>query len=428
MLHIHTMIHLLKHLTIIAPLTSLHGEQMDILVEDGIISQIASNITNAEATIHDFDGAYASIGWMDIGAQVGEPGYEHREDLASVAEAAASGGYTSIACYPNTNPSIHSKSEVLYLKNNTKDSIVDFYPIGAVSQKCEGKDLAELYDMHQAGAIAFSDGKNPIQDAGLMMRGLQYIKAFEGTLINHPHDKSIGNGGQLHEGYTSTILGMKGIPNLCEDLMVQRDIYLAEYTESKVHIANISTARAVDLIRAAKNKNIQVTASVTAMNIAFEDTILSEFDTLYKVLPPLRAASDIKALQEGLQDGTIDTISANHVPLEEEAKNLEFNYADFGLIGLESNYALCNTHLKGVLTTVELVEKLAYEPRRILNQNIPEIAVGAMANLTIFDPTKTWTFTKKDIYSKSKNTPLLGKELEGKVLAVMNNGRLFKNT
>jgi dihydroorotase len=262
---------LIKKATIIHPDSPHNGQQMDVLIKDGIIAKIGKRVTSDEGQVIDSQGIHISAGWLDVGVQVCDPGYEHREDLESVAAAAMAGGFTGIATQPNTDPTVHSKSQVLYLKNNTRDGLVDFYPMAAVSQDCEGKDITEMIDMYHAGAVAFTDGENSIQDNGMMMRALQYVKTFDGLVINHPHDKSVATGGQMHEGMMSTSLGMKGIPNLSEDLMVVRDLFLAEYTNSKLHLSNISTAYAVDLVRRAKRKGVKVTASVAALNLAFTD-------------------------------------------------------------------------------------------------------------------------------------------------------------
>lgn len=411
---------LIKKTTVVDPHSSHNGKIVDILIRDGIIKAIRPAITEKDAKVLQAEGSCVSIGWMDIGVQTGDPGYEYREDLTTVAAAAAAGGYTAIACQPNTIPVVDSKSGVLYVKNETRGLLTDFFSIGAISRACEGKDITEMLDMHASGAIAFSDGKNAIQDSGLMLRALQYVKAFEGIVINQPHDSAIASGGQMNEGLTSTTLGMVGIPHLAEELMVQRDIYLAEYTTSRVHIANISTAASVELIRKAKAKDLQVSASVAAINLAFDDGSLSSFDVNFKVLPPLRSREDIDALKAGLKDGTIDMITSNHVPLEEEAKKLEFPFAEFGAIGLETTYALCNAHLNGLLSTNEMVEKLAINPRKLLKLGLPHIESGQEANLTLFDPAKKWTLREEDIRSKSKNTPLIGMELKGRVLAVFN--------
>jgi dihydroorotase len=414
---------LIKNVTILDSRSKHHSKKRDLLIRNGKIESIKSKIDSPKAKVLDGSGAMVSIGWLDVGVQTGDPGFEHREDLRTVSAAAAAGGYTGIACWPNTSPTIHSKSEVLYLKNTAKNNLVDLFPIGAVSQNCKGVDITEMYDMHHAGAVAFSDGKKAIQNSGLMMRALQYVKAFEGTIINHPHNADIAGNGQMHEGKNSTSLGMKGIPRLAEELMVQRDIYLVEYTDSKLHFSNISSDTSEALIAAAKQKKLKVTSSVSILNLIFSDEKLTDFDTQFKVVPPLREARDIKALQKGLKNGTIDIITSNHRPVEEEGKNLEFFNADFGALGLQTTYSLYNTHLSKVIDAESFVEKVAIQPRQLLNIDLPVIEEGAEANLTIFDQNHEWTFSKKDLLSKSTNSPGIGMEWEGKVLGVVNNGK-----
>ncbi|MEM6966456.1 MAG: dihydroorotase [Bacteroidota bacterium] len=415
---------LIKSATILDTRSKHHRKQRDLLIKDGKIEQIRVKINAPKAKVMNAAGAFVSIGWLDVGVQTNDPGYEHREDLQTVSAAAAAGGYTGLATFPNTHPPVHSKSEVLYLKNNAKENLVDFYPIGAVSHNCEGVDITEMYDMHHAGAVAFSDGQKPIQNSGLMMRALQYVKAFDGTILNHPHNKNVAGSGQMHEGKISTSLGMKGIASIAEELMVQRDIYLAEYTDSKLHVNNISSVTSEALVRSAKQKGLKVTASVAILNLIFSDEELADFNTNFKIMPPLREKKDIEALRAGLQNGTIDIITSNHVPVEAEGKNLEFLNAYFGALGLQTTYALYNTHLTNVISVENFVEKVAIHPRQLLHIELPEIAQNAPANLTIFDPNEEWTFSEKDILSKSKNSPMVGMQLRGKVLGVVNNGQV----
>ena len=392
----------------------------DILIRDGRIAAIAAHIpVNAEMEVWSSPHLCVSPGWMDVGVQTGDPGFEHRENLQTVALAAAKGGFTAIAPFPNTNPAIHSKSEILYIKNNTAHTGVHFYPIGAVSQECAGKDLAELYDMHTAGAVAFSDGKKSVQDAGLLLRAMQYARAFNGLIINEPHHKTIAGGGQMHEGATSTSLGLKGLPSLAEEVMVQRDLSLLEYAEGRLHIHLVSTAKSVDMIRAAKKAGQPVSCSVAVANLFFTDDRLHDFDSNWKLLPPLRAQSDADALLEGLADGTIDFIVSNHTPWDEEAKNLEFTYAEFGMIGLETVFSLCRTFGADKLPLPLLIEKLSLAPRRILGLPIPEIKEGAVAELTVFDPFESYTFTTEHIGSKSRNSPFVGQTLQGRVKGII---------
>jgi len=410
---------LIKNALIVHPASKYHGEITDIFIKNGLIAGFGHHLKVEATEIFDAAGACVSPGWLDLGAQTGDPGFEHREDFGTATNAAASGGYTAVACLPNTLPAIHSKSEVLYVKNRAKNNLVDFLPIGALSQNCAGKDITEMYDMNAAGAVAFSDGKNTVRDSGILMRALLYVQPFGGVILNHPLDEDIAHGGQMHEGVMSTSLGLHGIPDISEELMVQRDIFLAGYTGSRLHLLNISTAGSVRLIKAAKAKGLDVTASVAAMNLACDDSHLFDFDSNFKVMPPLRGKDDLKALHKGLKDGTIDCITSNHTPLDAEAKNLEFPYAAFGAIGLETAFALSNTYLKGVLSTEQLVEKLAIAPRRILGMAVPEIAEGAAADLTVFHPEREWTFSEKDIFSKSKNTPFIGWTFKGKALAII---------
>ena len=410
---------LLKNAIIIAPASKHHQKKRDLLIKKGMIIMIRAKIEEKAKQIIDLQGACISPGWLDVGVHTGDPGFEQREDLQTLSHSAAAGGYTGVASWPNTNPVVHGRSEVLYMKNETKGGLIDCFPIGAVSENCQGSDITEMYDMYAAGAVAFSDGLNSIQNSGMMLRALQYVKAFDGLVINHPCDASIAGEGQVHEGLVSTSLGMKGIPHMAEEIMVQRDIYLAEYTGSRLHLANLSSAGSVELVRQAKKRGVQVTASVAVINLVMEDEAIQEFDTNVKVWPPLREATDRQALLKGLKDGTIDLIVSNHTPLEEEAKKLEFPHADYGVIGLETAFALVNTHLGKLLTTEEIVDRLAIAPRKLLRLPIPEIAEGAIANLTLFDPKQDWTFSQSDIYSRSRNTPFVGETFTGKVLGVV---------
>lgn len=391
--------------------------KLDILIQNGVIALMAAHIPEPEgAEVITSGNLCVSPGWLDVGVQTADPGYEHREDLSTAAAAAAAGGFTAIACFPNTEPALHTKSEILYVKSKSAALPVHCYPIGAVSYNVEGKDLAELYDMHAAGAVAFSDGKKAVQDAGLLLRALQYSRAFNGLIINTPHHKTIAAGGQMHEGLMSTSLGLKGIPALAEEIMVQRDLSLLEYAEGRLHIHLISTAKSVSMIRAAKKAGLPVTCSVAVANLCFTDEKLSEFDSNWKILPPLRENEDMHALREGLADGAIDFVCSNHTPWHEEAKNLEFPYAESGMIGLETAFALCCTYLNRTLTVQQIIEKLCLAPRRILGIDIPKIAQGQRAELTVFDPEAQWVLEAGHIRSKSKNTPFVGEKLTGKVL------------
>lgn len=409
---------LIKNVRIVLPSSRWHGRQVDIFIENGTVTLIEPELDVPAEQIFDAGGAFLSPGFVDVGTTVGDPGFEHREDFESVTEAAAAGGFTAIACLPNTNPAIHSKPEVKYVRNQARNNLVDFLPIGAVSVDCAGKDIAELYDMRAAGAMAFSDGKKQIQSSALMLRALLYVQPFDGVVLNQPLDANMARGGQMHEGVTSTSMGLRGIPALAEELMVQRDIYLAEYSNSRLHLLNISCKGSVELVRKAKAAGLKVTASVPAMNLACTDSDLEEFDVNYKVMPPLRSEEDRQALKEGLLDGTIDFITSNHTPLDPEAKDLEFPFADFGAIGLETAFPLAAQSFPDADAEF-FVEKLSLAPRRLLGLPVPELEAGAPADFTIFSPSENWILHADQIRSRSKNTPFTGQTLKGKVLGVV---------
>lgn len=411
---------LIKKARIVDPNSSLNGKQTDIYISKGKIEKTGRNLDAGKAKVIDVKGLHVSPGWLDIGVQTGDPGLEHREDLNTVTKAATAGGFTAIACYPNTLPVMDSKSGIYYLQQNSRDLIVDCLPIGAVSEGCEGKDITEMIDMQRAGAYAFSDGKKSIQHAGLLLRALLYVKAFDGLVMNHPHDKTLAAGGQINEGEVSTSLGMRGIPAIAEDIIVQRDIELTAYADSRLHISNISTATAVEKIRKAKSLGVKITASVAAINLLLEDRALSDFDSNLKVLPPLRSQKDIVALKKGLKDGTIDFICSNHIPLEEEAKKLEFPYAEFGAIGLETAFSVAYTALKDDLSLEEIITKFSTNSRTILNLPSLKIEAEEPVNMTLFLPEQEWEVSGKNIFSRSRNTPFIGTKLHGRVLGIIN--------
>jgi dihydroorotase len=411
---------LIKKATIIDPESDYHRQEVDVQIRKGNIAHIAKNIEAGDTAVFKVPDLHLLPGLIDVGTVVGDPGFEHREDMHSASKAAAAGGFTALACYPNTHPVVDSKSGVRYIKNHEEGLSVDFYPIGAVSEKCEGKDITEMIDMYRAGAVAFSDGQHPIQHNGMMMRALQYVKSFDGVILNHPHDISIAGEGQLNEGRISTMIGMKGIPNMAEELMVQRDIYLAEYADSRVHIANISTKGAVDMIRKAKMEGLKVTASVPALNLKFTDEELLNFDANLKVLPPLRTEEDRQALLEGIKDHTIDFLTSNHVPLEEEAKKLEFAFAEFGAAGLETAFLLSWDMLKEILSLDDMVRLWSRAARKMLGIDAPVIQPGALANITLFQPSTPWHLGGQQLHSKSCNSPFTNEVLPGTILGIVN--------
>lgn len=413
---------LIKSATIIDPNSPFHQKVADILIEKGHITSIASNI-DADVETVDAKGKYVSPGFFDLNCNIGELGLETKEDLQTGTKAAASGGFTGLALMPNTQPPVHSKAEVEYLLNRAKNNLVDVYPMGTISHKRDGKDLAEMYDMFLSGAKAFTDGNRPVQDAGLMERALLYTQGFGALILSYPEDTAIAGKAKVHEGEVSTLLGMKGIPSLAEELMIARDLYLAEYTGSKIHFSTISTERSVELIKEAKRKGLNVTCDVAAHHLILTDEALTGFDSQYKVKPPLRTQKDVKALIKGLKDGTIDAIVSQHTPHEVEFKDVEFEVAEFGMIALQTAFS---TALSAGLDINLIVEKLAINPRTILNVEPAVIAEGSKANLTLFDVDAEWEYTRKNNQSKSYNSPFMGQNLKGKVMLVYNNNHLFK--
>lgn len=413
---------LFKSVAIADPASAFNRQVTDVLVEDGKIVRIATDI-EANAEIIDGKGYYLSPGFFDLNCNFGELGLETKEDMRTGTRAASAGGFTGVALMPNMFPPVHSKSEVQYLINQSNGNLVDVYPLGAISQKTQGKDLAEMYDMHQSGAKAFTDGNNPVQDAGLMERALLYAQGFEGLVFSFAEDRSIAGKAQVHEGAVSTLLGMKGIPALAEELMTSRDLYLAEYTNSRLHFTTVSTAQAVDQIRNAKAKGLKITCDVAAHHLLLTDEALMDFDSLYKVKPPLRTQEDVNALLKGLQDGTIDAIVSQHTPHELEFKDVEFEVAEFGMIGLQTAFSLA---VQSGLGLDLIVKKMAVNPRKILGIKEASITERENANLVLLDLKTKWTYTRENNFSKSYNSPFIGQEMQGKVLLTINNKQLYK--
>ncbi len=415
---------LIKSARVAFPDSPFHNKELDVLVERGVIAKISSRIKadTKHATVFDAKGQYIAPGFFDLNANFGEPGLETKEDIVSGCAAAVAGGFTGVAVQPNTNPPVDSHSEVALIVNKAKSLPVDIHPVGALSKNREGGRLAELYDMKLAGAIAFGDGNYPVQQAGLMSRALLYSKGFDGLVIAYAEDTSVAAGGKMNEGVTSTYLGMKGNPNLAEALMVARDLFLAEYNDAAIHFTTISTAESVELIRKAKAKGIKVTCDVAAHHLVFTDELVAGFDSHYKVSPPLRTKADVKALRKGLKDGTVDAISSQHTPHEIEYKQVEFQIAADGIIGLQTVLPMA---LQAGLTVDQLVDKLAVGPRRVLRLPQPEFKEGALANLTVFDSSLSWRFDRQANRSKSGNSPLLGKDLTGKVTMIINKRQII---
>lgn len=411
---------LLQNTTIVDPGGPFDGQRKHILISEGKIQEISDRPDTSHAEVWDAEGLHVSPGWVDIGAHTMDPGFEHREDLSSFRRAAAAGGYTAVAAFPNTDPFIHAKADVLYLQQANGNHPVRILPIGAVSRNGAGEDLAEIYDMHMSGAVAFSDGANPIQRSGLLLRALQYVKAIDGLVIDQPLDLSLASRGQVHEGSISTALGMRGIPSLAESSMVYRNIQLLHYADSRLLLHGISSADSLGMIRSARATGLRLMASVSAWNLAYTDAELSDFNTLFKLMPPLRGESDREALRQALIDGTIDAIVSGHLPLEDDQKDVEFPYAGFGACGLETAFALCCTSLRKEGIGLEvIVSKLSHGPRRLLGLPVLHVEPGASADLTAFQPDLEWEFRLANQLSKGRNTPLDGHLLSGRPYGII---------
>lgn len=415
---------LIKKATILDASSKHHKQIKDLLIENGLIINISDSIEDATAEIFEAENLHISQGWTDLNARFGEPGHEYKEDLNSGMNAAAQGGFTHVALMPSTEPCIQRKSDVSYLVNQTLHNIVDIHPIGALTDDRKGEQITEMYDMHQAGAIAFSDDKRSIANASLMKIAMLYAKNFDGLIMSFSAEEKTSQKGQMNEGVSSTRLGLKGIPALAEELQLARDLQLCEYTDARVHFSTITTAESVKLIRDAKAKGLKVTADTSSYHLLLNDTELESFNSNLKVNPPLRSIKDIDALKAGLKDGTLDAVCSDHYPQNIENKKCEFDIAAFGMINLETSFAAANTALQEILTTDEIVVKLTSTPKAILGIDSQVLEEGSLADLTLFNPNLKWTYSTKDIVSKSKNTALTGKSFIGKALAIVNNGQM----
>ncbi|MCO5235689.1 MAG: dihydroorotase [Chitinophagaceae bacterium] len=416
------MIILIRKAVITQPGSAFNGQKKDILIADGVITRIAGNIDEKADTVIERPGLHVSPGWVDIFTHCCDPGFEHKETLQTGARAAASGGYTHILVLPNTNPVIHSKSQVEYIKEKSRPLPVNIHPIGAVSRNAEGKDLAEMYDMFDSGAVAFSDGLNPVQSAGILLKALQYVKAFEGVIIQIPQDKSIGAFGLMNEGIVSTRLGLPGKPVIAEEMMVARDIELAAYAGSKLHFTGVSSKRSVEQVVNAREKGIAISCSVTPYHLFFSDEDLVNYDTNLKVNPPLRNPENREALLEALHKGWIDCIASHHLPQDWDSKTCEFEYAGYGMIGLETAFGIAR---KVGVDTERWIMLSSENPRKIFGLPPASILEGQPADITLFDPDKEYFFDEKQIYSRSGNSPVIGKELKGQVFGIINGEKVF---
>ncbi len=414
---------LIKSVDIIDRPSELHNKRRNVLIKNGVITEITTRSISAPKVI-DARGLKLSIGWCDMRSHFCDPGEEAKEDLQSGRLAAAHGGFTDVVVQPNTLPVVTSKNEVSYLRSGNQHSLTQIHVIGAVTIDAKGTELTEMIDLHHAGVVAFSDGIEPLWHTDVFGKALQYLQKFNGLLINRAEDKMLSAFGHMNEGLQSTMLGIPGIPKLSEELMVARDLALLEYYGGRLHFANVSSQESLVMIKTAKKKRLKVSCDVAAHQLLFDDSNLADFDTNYKVNPPLRGPKTIKALVNGLKDGTIDVMVSDHRPEDEEGKKLEFDLASFGMMGIQELGSMLQEISKEVDEGL-LMEKITYQPRKLLGLEVPVIRKGQKAVLTLFDPAKKWLFDEQSNQSKSRNSPNFGKELTGKAVAVFNNGKVL---
>ncbi len=400
-----------------------HLKTKDILIKNGKIQKVAASISSDGAKVISSKNLCISAGWLDMRANFREPGHEYKEGLANGLKTAAKGGFTGVVSMPTTYPVVDNNASVQFLKTNSSASTTEIFPAGAISKGLHGKQLSEFHDMTQSGAVAFTEDTALLPNTNLISKALEYAKTLGAIIYSFPYDPHLVSNGQMHEGKTSTLLGMRGIPNVSEEIQLSRDIQLLRHYGGKLHVSAISTTDSVDMIRSAKKDGLDITSSVHAHQLSFIDESVSGFDSRFKVLPPFRSDQDKKALVKGLKDGTIDAICSGHEPEDVEEKKKEFTEAAFGISSLETTFSASHTELNKSISLEGIIEKFASNPRKILGLDIPEISEGNVANLTLFDPTLKWTFKRDEMISKSKNTPYNDAEFTGKVIGVINRGK-----
>ncbi len=401
-----------------------HGKVVDIAVERGIIRKIGARVSGSENKIN-CKGMIATPGWIDTWAFMGDPGYEHKEDIYSGREAAFRGGFTRIFALPDTNPVIQSKNEVKYVLGKNGDHGTHVYPLAALTRDRKGELLTEMIDLHEHGVLAFTDAQ-PVEKGETLVKALRYLHKFDGVLIQVPIDNSLSEGGQMNEGKVSTFLGMKGIPNISEEISVQRDLEILRYAGGRLHFANISTPKSAELIKQAKRDGLRVTCSMAAYQLTYTDEDLDGFDTNMKVLPPFRTGSDNKAMLKYLKDGTIDIINSNHRPQDEESKKLEFDLADPGIISIQT-LASDLVKLSESISLDQLLEKVTAGPSDLFGIERGKIREGEPVEITVLDPEHEWNFTENENVSKSDNSPYFPIKLKGKVRVVVNGKYSWKD-
>jgi len=403
-------------------------EKLDLLLEDGRVAGLDKRLTVPEARTLDASGCVVAPGFIDLHVHLREPGEEYKETIETGSQAAAAGGFTSVCAMPNTTPVNDNAAVTKFIVERGREkAVVNVFPVGALTNQSQGETLAELGEMVEAGAVAVSDDGRSVMNAEVLRRAMEYAKMADLLLIEHCEDPLLSSHGVMNEGLNSTLLGLKGDPAIAETVIVARDIELANYLKTKIHLAHMSLKRSMELIRLAKSERIQVTAEVCPHHFTLTDEAVKTYDTATKVNPPLRSKEDVEAVRQALKDGTIDCIVTDHAPHTVEEKELDFDHAPFGMIGLETSVGLTVSELvnKGVLTWTQMAEKMSFQPARITGlKNKGKIKEGFDADLTIIDPEQEWVFKKEEIVSKSKNSPFIGRKLKGLVTTTICGGKV----
>ncbi len=418
---------LVKSARIVDAESPFHLKKVDILIENGKITKIAEQISQPDVPLFTAENLHVSIGWIDGMAHFCDPGTEHKEDFETATQAALAGGFTGVVLSPLTQPVVDSKGSIEYVKQKANGSALSVFPLATLSVASAGEDITEMFDLAQAGAVGYFDGKKESKTS-LLQKALFYTQQFEnGVVVNYPANDSLNADAHINESLSSTYTGLKGMPDIAEEIQTQHNLTLVKYTKGRLHFHAVSTAKAVQLIKEAKKQGLNVTADITSHQLAFDDSVVQSFDTRYKVFPPFRSSEDVAALLQGLKEKTIDCIVSDHTPEDIENKKLEFDLASFGIIGLQTSFAVARTQTQHILSVEQLVEKFTTGPRDIYNLERETLGEGFTANLTFFNPDLEWSLGKRDILSKSQNTPFINEKLLGKSLAIYNKGQLVIN-
>jgi len=408
---------LIKNVLIHYPGHGMDRQRVDILIGNGTIERIGTALADAAAvTVAGDLVCFPAL--VDMQASIGEPGFEYKEDFESAARAAHAGGFSDVVMLPTTHPALDNKGQLQYVTRNARSLPVNIHAYGAISKGVKGQDLSEMYDMHAGGAVAFSDGKHPVSNVNLMKRALEYARNFDGIVCSFPHDDRLTPGGMVHESVHNTTLGLKSTPALAEELMLNRDLYLVEYTGSRLHVSTVSTTGSVRLLKEARSKGLRVTSGVTLANLLYTDLELREFDSVFKTMPPLREENDRQALIAAVREGIIDVVCTDHTPENIENKATEFDHAEYGMTMWETALPLINMHLGSQLGWDTIARAMSLNPRTILGLPAPELREGAPFGFTLFDTQATWVYDKGTCRSKSHNSPVFGQSLRGKVVIV----------